>query len=173
MELSSANVAHSKCQHWRGWRGQERERSCIRFYNSVERYFKMVSFLITRKSYEINLCFVQRPWQSAVYIFKKIESKRRLIWRPRNGLWYGLHYGLHLLNCTFTVSVDEPETVSYHIIRWPTFISYSTVCSFWLENLTTPSLERFTLCKQVPSVVPYFTMMKHFSPFFFKTDTVL
>ena len=47
------------------------------------------------------------------YTFKnKIKSKRRLIWRTRKGLWYGLHYGLHLLNCTFTVSVVEPETVS-------------------------------------------------------------
>ena len=82
-------------------------------------------------------------------VSKKIESKRRLIWRPRNGLWYGLHYGLHLLNCTFTVSVDEPETVSSHIKRTATLISYSTMCSFWLENLTARSLERFTLCKQV------------------------
>ena len=48
---------------------------------------------------------------------RKIESKRRLIWKPRNGLWYVLHYGLHILNCTFTVSVDEPETDSYHFIR--------------------------------------------------------
>ena len=48
---------------------------------------------------------------------RKIESKKSLTWTPRNGLWYGLHYGLHLLSCTFTVSVDEPETVSYHIIR--------------------------------------------------------
>ena len=77
MQLSPANVAHSKCQHWRGWRGQERERSCIRFYNSVERHLKMVSFIVTRKSYERNLYFVQRPWQSAVYIFKKNREQKK------------------------------------------------------------------------------------------------
>ena len=57
--------------------GQERERSCIRFYNSVERHLKMVSFIETRKNYEINLCFVQRPWQSAVYIFKKNREQKK------------------------------------------------------------------------------------------------
>ena len=73
----------------------------------------MVSFKIIGKNYEINIGFVQRPLQSAVYTFQnKIKSKTRLIWRSRNGLWYGLHYGLDLLNCTFTVSVVEPETVS-------------------------------------------------------------
>ena len=45
----------------RGGGGQEWERLCIRFYNFVERYFKMVSFIITRKGYEKNLFFVQRP----------------------------------------------------------------------------------------------------------------
>ena len=49
----------------------------------------MVSFLITGKNYEINLCFVQRPWPSAVYIFKKnreqkkadLEAKKRFMVR--------------------------------------------------------------------------------------------
>ena len=128
---------------------QERERSYIRFNNSVERYFKMVSFIVTRKSYEIYICFVQRPWPSDVYIFKKNREHKNTDLESKNCLWYSLHYGLHLLSCTFTVSVDEPETVSYHSIRWPTLISLSTVCSFWLENLTARSLERFTLCRQV------------------------
>ena len=48
---------------------------------------------------------------------RKIKSKRGLTRTPRKGLWYGLHYGLHLLSCTFTVSADQLETVSYHIIR--------------------------------------------------------
>ena len=109
----------------------------------------MVSFIVTRKSYEINVSFVQRPWQSAVYIFKKNREQKKTDLETKNGLWYSLHYGLHILNCTFTVSVDEPETDSCHFIRWPTLISYSTVRSFLLENLTTPSLELFTLCKQV------------------------
>ena len=51
--------------------------------------FAMVSFLITGKSYEINLCFLQRPSQSAVYNFKKnrkqkkadLETKKRLMVR--------------------------------------------------------------------------------------------
>ena len=31
----------------------------------------MASFIMSGKSYEMLICFVQRPWQSAVYIFKK------------------------------------------------------------------------------------------------------
>ena len=73
----------------------------------------MFNFRIIDKNYEISICFVQRPLQSAVYIFKKIQSKRRLIWRPSNGLWYGLHHGLHLFIYTFTVSVVEPKKLSY------------------------------------------------------------
>ena len=37
---------------------------------------------------------------------------------------------------------------SFLYLWWPTLIKYSAVRSSRLENLTTPSLERFTLCKQ-------------------------
>ena len=50
---------------------------------------------------------------SGIPFQKKIKSKRKLVWKPRYGSWYGLHYGLHLLNCTFTVSVVKPEKASY------------------------------------------------------------
>ena len=45
---------------------------------------------------------------------KKLRKERtRAALEVKNGLWYGLHYGLHLLNHTFTVGVFEAEKVSY------------------------------------------------------------
>ena len=37
----------------------------------------MVSFIVTGKSYELYICFVKRPWQSGVDIFKKNREQKK------------------------------------------------------------------------------------------------
>ena len=88
-----------------------------------------------RQNYEINICFVQQPLQSAVYTFKKkIKEQKKADLEAKERFRYGLHYGLHLSNCTFTVSVVEPKRVSYidddlaNCVFLPTGKSNNAVC---------------------------------------------
>ena len=47
-----------------------------------------------RQNYEINICFVQQPLQSAVYTFKKkIKEQKKADLEAKERFRYGLHYG--------------------------------------------------------------------------------
>ena len=107
MELSPANVAYQfpmgrpfsalEIATLKGGGGVRNGKDRVSVLKTLlKRFFKWLvlesSANLWKKIFVLFSDFYNQP-----YTFKnKIKSKRRLIWRPRNGLWYGLHYGLHL-----------------------------------------------------------------------------